>query len=129
MTNQLFFFFFHYQFVLQDFCFSCLVKGSSLWLEQREFLDDENEQGTLKSQLLKKTTTWKHEFEDHQSQVEKLEDKLMEVKVEMKCTEDDSKELAYLWRGVKNHCNNASLPEIESENYGSYTFGLCVMWY
>ncbi|CAD5182079.1 unnamed protein product [Musa acuminata subsp. malaccensis] len=77
-------------------------------------MDDENEQGTLKSQLLKKTTTWKHEFEDHQSQVEKLEDKLMEVKVEMKCTEDDSKELAYLWRGVKNHCNNASLPEIES---------------
>ncbi|CAL9112655.1 unnamed protein product [Musa textilis] len=65
-------------------------------------MDDENEQGTVKSQPLEKTTTWEDEFEEgHQSQVEKLEEKLMEVKAEMKCTEDDSKETAYLQRRVK----------------------------
>ncbi|RZS04771.1 hypothetical protein BHM03_00035170 [Ensete ventricosum] len=64
-------------------------------------MDKDNEQGTLESQLIQKNTKWKHEFECHQSQVEKLEEKLMEVKIDMKCAEEDTKDLELLWRRVK----------------------------
>ncbi|XP_064990955.1 uncharacterized protein LOC135628277 [Musa acuminata AAA Group] len=64
-------------------------------------MDKEKEQGTLESQLIQKNTKWKHEFECHQSQVEKLEEKVMEVKIDMKCVEDDTKDLELLWRRVK----------------------------
>ncbi|WOK95155.1 hypothetical protein Cni_G03862 [Canna indica] len=63
--------------------------------------DHGGESFTIKSQLIEKNTTWKHEFERHQSQVEKLEDRLMELKVNMKCTEGQSNELELLRRRVK----------------------------
>ncbi|KAJ8498148.1 hypothetical protein OPV22_008700 [Ensete ventricosum] len=78
-----------------------LFGSSDLLLEQRVVMDKDNEQGTLESQLIQKNTKWKHEFECHQSQVEKLEEKLMEVKIDMKCAEEDTKDLELLWRRVK----------------------------
>ncbi|CAL9147393.1 unnamed protein product [Musa hybrid cultivar] len=77
------------------------IFSSNLILEQRVVMDKEKEQGTLESQLIQKNTKWKHEFECHQSQVEKLEEKVMEVKIDMKCVEDDTKDLELLWRRVK----------------------------
>ncbi|XP_042445083.1 golgin subfamily A member 5-like isoform X2 [Zingiber officinale] len=67
-------------------------------------MDDRNAEGelsSLDSQLNHKKAVWKHEFERHQSHVEKLEEKLMELKVTMKCTEGDSLELKLLRHRVK----------------------------
>ncbi|XP_074574787.1 uncharacterized protein LOC141831299 [Curcuma longa] len=67
-------------------------------------MDDRNAEGelpSLDSQLTHKKAVWKHEFERHQSHVEKLEEKLMELKVTLKCAEGDSLELKLLRHRVK----------------------------
>lgn len=57
---------------------------------------------TLKSQLSQTNETWKHGMEQSQSQVDVLQKKLMEVKVCIEGSEEDSKkELEVLWRRVK----------------------------
>ncbi|GAA0185463.1 hypothetical protein LIER_32751 [Lithospermum erythrorhizon] len=57
---------------------------------------------TLKNQLSQTHLDWKEDFERSQSQVDALQEKLLEVKACMKGSEEDSKkELDVLWRRVK----------------------------
>ncbi|GLT82658.1 hypothetical protein SLE2022_010170 [Rubroshorea leprosula] len=57
---------------------------------------------SLQSQLSKTHETWKQEMERSQSQVDVLQDKIMEVKASIQGSEEESKkELEVLWRRVK----------------------------
>lgn len=63
-------------------------------VENGELLD-------LNCQLSQTSINWKQELERHQSQVETLQERFMEVKTSIQCSENDSKEeLALLWRRV-----------------------------
>lgn len=62
----------------------------------------ESELLTMKSELSQENLTWKQDLEHHQSQVDTLQQKLMEVKVCIQSSENDAKkELELLWRRVK----------------------------
>ncbi|GKV41481.1 hypothetical protein SLEP1_g49008 [Rubroshorea leprosula] len=57
---------------------------------------------SLQSQLSETHETWKQEMERSQSQVDVLQDKIMEVKTSIQGSEEESKkELEVLWRRVK----------------------------
>eukprot|EP00262_Sarcandra_glabra_P000132 TRINITY_DN1020_c0_g1_i1.p1 TRINITY_DN1020_c0_g1~~TRINITY_DN1020_c0_g1_i1.p1 ORF type:complete len:344 (-),score=77.54 TRINITY_DN1020_c0_g1_i1:214-1245(-) len=68
-------------------------------------MGEEVKEGDLlapKSQLSQTYITWKQDLERHQSQVEILQSKLMEVKSCIQCSGEDAKtELEVLWRRVK----------------------------
>ncbi|XP_058098811.1 uncharacterized protein LOC131243455 [Magnolia sinica] len=67
-----------------------------------ESVKNEGDLSNLKSQLCHTNIMWKHELERHQSQVDTLQAKLMEVKASILCSEEDAKrELEILWRTVK----------------------------
>ncbi|KAL5985933.1 hypothetical protein ACLOJK_027923 [Asimina triloba] len=56
----------------------------------------------LKSHLCQANIMWKQELERHQSQVDILQAKLLEVKASILCSEEDAKrELEILWRTIK----------------------------
>uniref|UniRef100_A0A1D1XY25 Kinesin-like protein KIF3C n=1 Tax=Anthurium amnicola TaxID=1678845 RepID=A0A1D1XY25_9ARAE len=56
----------------------------------------------LQSQLSQTSITWKQELERHDSQVETLQEKLLEVKASIRSSEDIAKkELEVLWRRVR----------------------------
>lgn len=67
-------------------------------------MENEVENGDLldlNCQLSQTSINWKQELERHQSQVETLQERFMEVKTSIQCSENDSKEeLALLWRRV-----------------------------
>ncbi|KAH1082026.1 hypothetical protein J1N35_021787 [Gossypium stocksii] len=56
---------------------------------------------TLQSQLSETHEMWNQEMEKHQCQVDFLQDKIMEVKACLQGSEEESKEVDVLWRGVK----------------------------
>ncbi|XP_068640100.1 uncharacterized protein [Aristolochia californica] len=66
-----------------------------------DILEDEGDFSPLKSQVSKSNIMWKQELERHQSQVDALQEKLMEVKASIQCSEVyEKKELDVLWRRV-----------------------------
>ncbi|XXG74949.1 hypothetical protein AAC387_Pa07g3554 [Persea americana] len=63
---------------------------------------DEGDLSNLKSQLCQTSMKWKQELERHQSQVDALQAKILEVKACVQGSEENSKkELEFLWRRVK----------------------------
>ncbi|KAG1360917.1 putative cilia- and flagella-associated protein 57 [Cocos nucifera] len=65
-------------------------------------MENEIADSELLSQLNETNITWKQELEWHQSQVETLQEKNLEVKANIHCSEDElNKELVFLWRRVK----------------------------
>nr|DAD47040.1 TPA_asm: hypothetical protein HUJ06_016977 [Nelumbo nucifera] len=65
-------------------------------------MEEDVDFSTLKSQLSETSIIWKQEMERHQSQVDALQAKLVEVKASIQDSgEDAKKELEVLWRRVK----------------------------
>ncbi|RWR85936.1 hypothetical protein CKAN_01481400 [Cinnamomum micranthum f. kanehirae] len=63
---------------------------------------DVGDLSNLKSQLCQTSMMWKQELERHQSQVDALQAKILEVKACVQGSEENSKkELEFLWRRVK----------------------------
>lgn len=61
-----------------------------------------SEQSMTQDQPSQENITWKQELEHQQDQVESLQDKLMEVRLSIQCSETDAKkELEFLWCRVK----------------------------